>query len=645
MVVGEEESILARLHHVTLRKAKLLCIVHYALKGPKCGTLSRNVHQQRKGEQMASIFRGRLLGVLPDLNLPWLPRVDCNTKIIDMDQASKVLAQASLHEPTTWAALSDASGVPLTTLYNRAHGRRSKEAKAQSQQYLTVEEEKALVAFILLMHSFGQPVRIKYIPTLAFSIARRRLANRRNKSPGKNWVQAFQKRHPEIISRRVRSIDWRRHDINIYQKVTEWFDVVSKVLNSHAVLPENIYNMDETGVMLSMLGSAKVLIGKSDSRYYRGAGVKRTMVTAIECISADGRSLSPLIIWPASTHRSNWTTYPTPGWHYGVSENGYNDSKISLEWITRVFDVQIKERANGNPRVLICDGFGTHETLEILEFCFENNIILCRLPYHTSHKLQPCDVSVFGPLKSAYRDQVERLNRGGIDTIGKEHFTYLYDPARTKAITTQNIAAGWEATGLYPFNPERVLQGIAKPPPELSISNTDQAGTSGEGLPPITLVTPVTVEGLTLLHDLIERATQPSDTTGEQRLNRRVQKLVRAAKTAVIRQRLLQDHNRLLFNINKEGEQRRKTRPIILQGGKGQGKVISYEDLETARAERAAKERAAAEKGKGKRGGKSKNASQTEEEEAETSMPGHRVRCNMQEQSFTPYQIPVARMY
>ena len=56
--------------------------------------------------------------------------------------------------------------------------------------------------------------------------------------------------------------------------------------------------------MLSMLGSVKVLVGKDDLRDYRGAGVKRITVTGIECISADGRSLRPLIIWPASTHRS-----------------------------------------------------------------------------------------------------------------------------------------------------------------------------------------------------------------------------------------------------------------------------------------------------------------------------------------------------
>lgn len=109
--------------------------------------------------------------------------------------------------------------------------------------------------------------------------------------------------------------------------------------------------------MLSKLGSVKVLAGMDDRRDYRGAGMKRTMVTAVECISADGRALLPLIIWPASTHRSSWTTYPTPGWHYGFSDNGYNDSKVCLEWLTRVFDPQTKQLANGKLRVLICDGF------------------------------------------------------------------------------------------------------------------------------------------------------------------------------------------------------------------------------------------------------------------------------------------------
>ena len=86
---------------------------------------------------------------------------------------------------------------------------------------------------------------------------------------------------------------------------SQWFEVVGRVLRDLAILPENCYNMDETGVLLSMLGSVKVLVNKDDLRDYRGAGVKWTMVTAIERISADGGLLFPLIIWPASTHQSN----------------------------------------------------------------------------------------------------------------------------------------------------------------------------------------------------------------------------------------------------------------------------------------------------------------------------------------------------
>lgn len=74
------------------------------------------------------------------------------------------------------------------------------------------------------------------------------------------------------------------------------------MLHKPDVLPENVYNMDETGVMLSMLNSVKFLVGKDDIRGYRGARIERTMVTAVEFISADGSCLNPIIIWPASTH-------------------------------------------------------------------------------------------------------------------------------------------------------------------------------------------------------------------------------------------------------------------------------------------------------------------------------------------------------
>lgn len=104
-----------------------------------------------------------------------------------------------------------------------------------------------------------------------------------------------------------------------------------------------------------------------------------------------------------------------------------------------------------------------YKTLEILEFCFKNSILLYYFPSYTSHKLQPYNITVFAPLKVAYRDQVERLEQGGIGIIGKQHFTYLYSPARERAFTKRNILTGWKASGLYPFNPDKILVDIPKP--------------------------------------------------------------------------------------------------------------------------------------------------------------------------------------
>jgi hypothetical protein len=73
------------------------------------------------------------------------------------DRASKAMAEASLlGESRTYDATSKRSGVPLTTLYHRHHGQCSKEEKAQSQQYLTPPEEKALEKYLKLIADLGK---------------------------------------------------------------------------------------------------------------------------------------------------------------------------------------------------------------------------------------------------------------------------------------------------------------------------------------------------------------------------------------------------------------------------------------------------------------------------------------------------------
>jgi hypothetical protein len=53
------------------------------------------------------------------------------------------------------------------------------------------------------MSDFGNPVRIKFLPSLAFSIARQRSTTiKATNPPGMNWAQGFQKRRRALKSRR-----------------------------------------------------------------------------------------------------------------------------------------------------------------------------------------------------------------------------------------------------------------------------------------------------------------------------------------------------------------------------------------------------------------------------------------------------------
>src|SRR5436853_7753295 len=87
------------------------------------------------------------------------------------DRASQVLAQGvPSGVPKSYRALADHGGVPRSTLHYRAHGRRSIEQQAESQQYLTSSEQNAVVKLLLQMPDHGHHVVIKYVPQTAFAV-------------------------------------------------------------------------------------------------------------------------------------------------------------------------------------------------------------------------------------------------------------------------------------------------------------------------------------------------------------------------------------------------------------------------------------------------------------------------------------------
>ena len=79
------------------------------------------------------------------------------------------------------------------------------------------------------------------------------------------------------------------------------------------------------------------------------------------------------------------------------------------------------------------------------------------MPAHSSHLLQPLDIGCFSSLKQAYGRSVERIMGCGINHIDKREFLPLYRQARQAALHQGNIQAGFAATGLVPYNPDRIL--------------------------------------------------------------------------------------------------------------------------------------------------------------------------------------------
>ena len=136
---------------------------------------------------------------------------------------------------------------------------------------------------------------------------------------------------------------------------------------------------------------------------------------------------------------------------------------------------------------------------------------------------------------------------------------------------------------------------------------------------PQTPVTPVSAEGLASLHNLIKQDAYTLNETSVPRLQRHVQKLANAALISFAERALLYNQNQILTRMNNEAKVRRSTQSIVL----GKAKVMSFEDIEVARAARAAKEVI---KGKGKRGRKRKSAAlEADEPEADSEPEVARV--------------------
>lgn len=135
---------------------------------------------------------------------------------------------------------------------------------------------------------------------------------------------------------------------------------------------------------------------------------------------------------------------------------------LGLQWLKQVFNPNTRRKAARSPRLLIMDGHNSHLNLRFINYADRNRILLAVLPPHSTQRLQPLDVGLFAPLATYYTQEVNTFleNSQGLTHFTKQLFWKLFHKAWKRAFTAKNVKSAWEATGVHPFNPKRVIATI-----------------------------------------------------------------------------------------------------------------------------------------------------------------------------------------
>lgn len=176
-----------------------------------------------------------------------------------------------------------------------------------------------------------------------------------------------------------------------------------------------------------------------------------SLVTIVGIINASGSYIPPVYVFPRVRYTERFLTGCMVG-SIGInSKSGWMTSEIFPKVLHHIV-----EHKNYTPEYSFSwtlDNHCSHCSLEVITYCRDNGIILLTFPPHTSHRLQPLDVSIVGPFKkyckTAFNDFLVSNPGKGIT---------IYDVANLtktpflKAFVPKNIQSGFKATGIFPLN-------------------------------------------------------------------------------------------------------------------------------------------------------------------------------------------------
>lgn len=142
------------------------------------------------------------------------------------------------------------------------------------------------------------------------------------------------------------------------------------------------------------------------------------------------------------TFKSHMLNGASPGNYGNCHPTGWSTGEISVMFLDHF--VKHVKPTKDNTVLLIIDNHETHVTIDVINKARDNGIVILTVPPHTSHKLQPLDRGVFGPLKAYYN---EACTNWLLSNPGKPLTIYdisaISGKAYPLALTPTNITSGF----------------------------------------------------------------------------------------------------------------------------------------------------------------------------------------------------------
>ena len=249
--------------------------------------------------------------------------------------------------------------------------------------------------------------------------------------------------------------------------IKEHFRFLKNVANKYGIQDDDIYNMDEIGFLRGDIGTAKVVTARDGPKYHIQPG-DRDWMTVIECINVAKRRIPAMVVAKGKVFQNVWFDKDTgipDDWVIAHSETGWSNDRLGYIWLTEVFDPYTKQHTKGVNRLLIMDGHSSHCSASFEAYARKTTFFCYGCPHiprtFCNHWMLHASVRLRSIIVEGWSSWLE-MARTTLDD-----FLSIYAAAHSQALSNKNIESAFKSTGIFPFNPDEVLDGLGviNPPP------------------------------------------------------------------------------------------------------------------------------------------------------------------------------------